>query len=71
MPAVPPYSSTTIARCARSRRISESAESTVLLIGRNLIGLTAWSTSAALSGAPGPSRSLMCTKPTTLSYEPW
>jgi hypothetical protein len=71
MPAVPPYSSATIARCARSRRISDRADSTVLLIGRNLIGRTTSSTSAALSGAPGPSRSLMCTKPMTLSYEPW
>ena len=38
MPAVPPYSSTTMARWARSRRISDSEESTVLLIGRNFTG---------------------------------
>ena len=40
MPAVPPYSSTTIARWTRSRRISDSADSTVLLMGRNLTGRT-------------------------------
>ena len=67
MPAVPPYSSATIARCTRSRRISDSADSTVLLIGRNLIGRTATSTSALRGGAAGPSKSRMCTKPTTLS----
>ena len=52
MPAVPPYSSTTIARCARSRRISDSADSTLLLIGRSFTGRHTSPTSRR--AGPGP-----------------
>ena len=38
MPAVPPYSSITMARWALSRRISDRADSTVLLIGSSFTG---------------------------------
>src|ERR1700730_8204905 len=54
MPAVPPYSSTTMARWARSRRISDSAESTVLLIGRNFTGRTIRLTGTRSLATPGP-----------------
>ena len=67
MPAVPPYSSTTMARWARSRRISDSEESTVLLIGRYFTGLLIWRTGTESLVTPGPSRSRTCTKPITLS----
>ena len=51
MPAVPPYSSTTIAMCARSRRISESADRTRLLVGSCFTGRHTSPTGTA--GRPG------------------
>ena len=59
MPAVPPYSSTTMARWARSRRISDSEESTVLLIGRYFTGRLIWPTGTEpwpRRGRAGPGR---------------
>ena len=67
MPAVPPYSSTTMARCARSRRISDSADSTVLLIGSCLTGRQISPTRMPAVGVRPSSRSRACTKPITSS----
>ncbi len=68
MPAVPPYSSTTMARCARSRRISDSADSTVLLVGSIFTGRHTSPTREPPSPSSGaPSRSRACTKPITSS----
>src|SRR6266545_4606244 len=70
MPAVPPYSSTTTARCRPSRRISDSAGSTRLLAGRRLTSRASSPTVATPSGSGRINRSRRCTKPITSSCEP-
>ena len=56
-----------MARWARSRRISDSEDSTVLLIGRNFTGLLIPLTGTERLVIPGPNRSRTWTKPITLS----
>src|SRR5438477_1589599 len=70
IPAVPPYSSTTTARCRPSLRISDSAGSTRLLAGSRLTSRASSPTVTAPSGSGRISRSRRCTKPTTSSCEP-
>ena len=53
MPAVPPYSSTTIARCARSFRISDRADRTVLVVGSSLTGRPDLADQARAAGRRG------------------
>ena len=68
MPSVPPYSSTTIARCWFSRRISLSAVSTPAVPGSRLTSRARSPTVAARpAGWLGRNRSRTCTKPTTSS----
>ncbi len=69
MPAVPPYSSATTARCRPSRRISDSAASTRIEPGSRLIS-RATSPTVSVSSSRRLSRSRRCTKPTTSSGEP-
>ena len=67
IPAVPPYSSTTMARWARSRRISDRADITVLLVGSIFTGRLMSPTRAGRGCGSGSSRSRACTKPITSS----
>ena len=68
MPSVPPYSSTTIARCWFSRRISLSAVRTPAVPGSRLTSRARSPTVAARpAGWLGRNRSRTCTNPTTSS----
>ena len=73
MPAVPPYSSTTIARWWPSRRISDSAGSTVFVAGSIFTGRVTSETFSPVRAATVPvvrrNRSRTWTKPTTSSCE--
>src|SRR5580704_13734272 len=71
IPAVPPYSSTTMARWARSLRISDRADSTILLMGRNFTGRQTSPTWRESASGRRSSRSRECTKPITSSYDSW
>lgn len=66
IPAVPPYSSTTIARWWPSRRISLIASSTFLVAGSSFTGRAISRTRRACSPR-ARYRSRTCTKPTTES----
>ena len=63
MPAVPPYSSSTIARCDDPRRISLSARSTGTVSGRDSTGRATSRTGRVRLLTSGSSRSRTCTKP--------
>ncbi len=69
MPAVPPYSSTTMARCWPSSRISVSVGSTRLVAGSSLTGLMGTSSliGSMLPVSTGSRRSRTWTNPTMLS----
>ncbi len=66
MPAVPPYSSTTIARWWPSLRISPIASRTRLVAGSSFTGRARSRTRTACSPR-APYRSRTCTNPTTES----
>ena len=69
MPAVPPYSSTTIARCERSRRISDRACRTRTVSGIRSTGRARSETRVLRVLTSGSSRSRTCTKPRTSSAD--
>ena len=69
MPAVPPYSSSTIARWELSRRMSDSARSTRTVSGRLITGRTRSDTGVERLLTSGSSRSRTCTKPMMSSAE--
>ncbi len=63
MPAVPPYSSSTMARCEELRRISFSARSTRTVSGIDSTGRATSDTGTVRLLISGSSRSRTCTKP--------
>ncbi len=69
MPAVPPYSSTTIAMWWPSRRISDIAGSTFLLAGSILTSRATSATRRPRALAAGTMRSRTCRKPMTSSCD--
>ena len=69
MPAVPPYSSSTMARCAAERRISVSARSTRAVSGSESTGRATSDTGVERVLISGSNRSRTWTKPTMSSAD--